>query len=750
MMSLETLDRRHGAVYLFRVLRRQFLHNGLVLTSAVVFGDTVLRRTLAQAAAVAGVGPYGALQPANSDGIQLPVGFTSRLIAVSGQLVASTGHTWHAAPDGGACFPVPGGGWVYVSNSEVGSGGGGVGAVKFDAAANLVDAYSVLSGTSRNCAGGTTSAGAWLSCEENGSAGKVYECNPLTASQGVLRAALGSFNHEAAFVDPTTGFVYLTEDDPSGRFYRFVPTATGDLSSGQLYAANMSAGVLTWVATSAAAPDRQAATTAFSGGEGIWINAGTLYFTTKYDKKVWEVNLATQAISVLYDGNNTPGAALNAVDNVTVHVPSGDVYVAEDGGNMELCLIADINGIDEVAAFLRFVGHDASEVTGPAFSPDHTRLYVSSQRGTNGSTGRTYEVTGPFRTGITPPPPPSETLVAAGSSWHYLDNGTDQATAWRNYYFADSSWAQGAAPLGYGDPMATTLSYGPNSTAKYITSYFRRSFAATHGYATLTLNLRRDDGAVVYINGAEVARSNMPAGAVTSSTLASTAVAGADETTYLVVPISVSLYNGLNVIAVELHQSGGTSSDIGFDLSLVGTGNTGALPSPPPPAGTTTTLAVPTDSYVRDGGSASTNFGSANTLIVRNSSSTGQTRVSYLMVDTSAHGGVLGSATVRVSAKNASTGTTNLHVNAVSSTAWTETGINWNNKPALGAVVGTFTVTSKTAAWKSIDVTGYVNSERAAGRNVVAFAISAPTSSQQVTLSSSEANSLQPQIVLTS
>src|SRR5215211_7976269 len=121
------------------------------------------------------------------------------------------------------------------------------------------------------------------------------------------------------------------------------------------------------------------------------------------------------------------------------------------------------------------------------------------------------------------------TLVPAGATWKYLDNGSDQNTAWRANSFDDAAWAAGPAQLGYGDgDEATVVGFGPNSANKYITTYFRRSFnvADAGAFASLTLRLLRDDGAVIYLNGAEVWRSNMPAGAVGSGTLASVAVGG--------------------------------------------------------------------------------------------------------------------------------------------------------------------------------------------------------------------------------
>ncbi|HEX5886894.1 MAG TPA: fibronectin type III domain-containing protein [Pyrinomonadaceae bacterium] len=166
------------------------------------------------------------------------------------------------------------------------------------------------------------------------------------------------------------------------------------------------------------------------------------------------------------------------------------------------------------------------------------------------------------------------TLVPAGATWKYLDNGSDQGTAWRATSFNDSTWPSGPAQLGYGDgDEATTVGFGPDGNNKFITTYFRRAFSVTNAslFTGLTLRLMRDDGAVVYLNGVEVWRSNMPAGTVGFTTLASVAIAGADESTFVQTTISPALLvSGTNVLAVELHQSGGTSSDISFDLQLIG------------------------------------------------------------------------------------------------------------------------------------------------------------------------------------
>ncbi|MEQ1699632.1 MAG: alkaline phosphatase PhoX [Ilumatobacteraceae bacterium] len=377
--------------------RRAFLRASAVLAGGALIGGSTSRTAYASPAP--GPGPYGPIaSTANTDGLRLPTGFRSRLIAVSGELVGGTSYRWHQLPDGGACAARPEGGWAYLSNGERDGGLGGAGAIAFDASGTIVDAYSVLSRTTRSCSGGMTPWGTYLSGEEHPT-GHVFECDPLRAGQGVLRPLLGTFPHEMIAVDPFTGHVYMVEDHASGRLYRFVPTRRGDLTAGTLFVATVTRGKVTWAPTSATAPNRTAGTTVFNGGEGAWIMRGALYITTKSDVKVYRLDLAGQQLSVIYDHAAVPAATLDAVDNLVGHDPSGDLFVAEDGGNMEIGLLTTV-GPAVVTRFARFSGHDLSEVTGLAFSPDNSRLYVTSQRGTDGATGRTYEISGPFRTQV--------------------------------------------------------------------------------------------------------------------------------------------------------------------------------------------------------------------------------------------------------------------------------------------------------------------------------------------------------------
>jgi hypothetical protein len=169
----------------------------------------------------------------------------------------------------------------------------------------------------------------------------------------------------------------------------------------------------------------------------------------------------------------------------------------------------------------------------------------------------------------------TDTLVAKGSAWRFLDDGSDRGTAWRAAGFNDASWESGPGRLGYGHgDEATVVDFGPDPNNKPCTTYFRRSFNVADAgvYGAVALNLLRDDGAVVYVNGVEVARSNLPAGPITCTTRATMAVGGADETTYhrFDLPPSV-LRTGINVLAVEIHQASRTSLDLAFDLELLAT-----------------------------------------------------------------------------------------------------------------------------------------------------------------------------------
>jgi len=432
--------------------RRQFLRNGLIGAAGVGMLSTV--DMAAVSAAEPGVGPYGSLAGIEPDanGIILPEGFTSRVIATSGDLVPNTSHQWHIFPDGAATFPDGDGGWYYVCNSEVFNfmtdfeGYGGVSSIHFNKKAEIVDAFPILEGSHSNCAGGPTPWGTWLSCEEGFFPplwGKVWECDPTGQNAAIARDAMGYFTHEAVAVDPVDEKLYLTQDKSNGLLYRFTPDSYPDLSSGILEAMYVSDGeYVTWGRvddpSGVSVPTEEQAPGAFitPGGEGIWYHNGWIWFATKTDNRIHGVDLRNQKYELIWDGIDPVTGEMNdrqpltGVDNVTVEEGSGDLFIAEDGGNMELVVISPEG---EVAPFCRLadLAHEGSEMTGPCFNPSRDRLYFSSQRGPSSkrpnevvevyadgeayNAGVTYEISGPFRGRIIPPSPTTTTTTTTAA-----------------------------------------------------------------------------------------------------------------------------------------------------------------------------------------------------------------------------------------------------------------------------------------------------------------------------------------------
>ena len=299
----------------------------------------------------------------------------------------------------------------------------------------------------------------------------------------------------------------------------------------------------------------------------------------------------------------TPAAGLTGTATITLTVSDGaatatDTFLAVVGINTPpvISTVADMSAVsgDTPAPFSITIGDlhtPLANLTVTASSSDSLLLPNNRVTFTGSGAQRTVQLrpvpgesgtatvtlrvsdgsvttTTTFTLTVTPGDP--SLLVHAGTNWRYLDTGANPVN-WQMSGFNDSTWPIGPAQLGFGEGDESTPL---NNNAARKTTYFRRDFRVPDPslYNYLSLRVLRDDGAVVYLNGLEIWRTNIPGGIVNSATDAIVAVIGGDENKFFdFIVRRPPLVTGTNIIAVELHQKGTTSSDLSFDLEARGT-----------------------------------------------------------------------------------------------------------------------------------------------------------------------------------
>ena len=442
--------------------RRAFLQGAVVAGAGAAlagpFGALAARTAGAQPGKPSGAG-YGPLEPVKDQAtglelLLLPRGFEYVSFGWTND-VMSDGRRTPSAHDGMAAFR-DGDLVRLVRNHERGAGtpfapsghtydpsaSGGTTNLVFDPeTATLVESWASLSGTIRNCAGGPTPAGTWLSCEETTDIsaagvrhGYVFEVPAHGVADAVPLTAMGRFSHEAAAIDPATGYVYLTEDAGSSALYRFRPSARDDLAAGGVleamklagttdtrpWATGTSASVEAWVAVGN--PDwgpgepstwNQVAgqgAARISRGEGAWYGNGVVYVVstnggTAGQGQVFALDPAAGTFTCVFASPSS--AVLNAPDNVCVS-PRGGLVLCEDGSGLEF-----LHGLSPSGEIFPFAQNNAvlpasyaatkgysgdftsSEWCGATFEPKIGNwLFANLQ-----SPGITFAITGPWRQG---------------------------------------------------------------------------------------------------------------------------------------------------------------------------------------------------------------------------------------------------------------------------------------------------------------------------------------------------------------
>jgi uncharacterized protein len=390
---------------------------------------------------------YGSLLPDPNGLLELPEGFQYRILSRTGDLMAD-GNPLAGNHDGMAAFPGPRNTTILICNHELSNTSGtevrvpnrydpvsrgGTTTLVIGPNRQLIKQFASLGGTIRNCAGGPTPWGSWITCEENVSVpgspdgstryhGYNFEV-PASATQPVEPVpliAMGRFNHEAVAVDPATGYVYQTEDRGDSLFYRFIPNVPGKLAEGGKLEALVIKGrpqsitnnrgansglypigqkfAVEWVeilnpdpaTDTIRAEGFNAGAAQFSRGEGIWYGNGEIYFCAtnggaNSGGQVWRYIPRDETIDLFVESPSRDD--LEAPDNIVV-APFGDLILCEDGGGENY-----LRGVTPQGELYNFARNalNSSELCGACFSPDGNTMFVNIQ-----SPGIIFAIWGPW------------------------------------------------------------------------------------------------------------------------------------------------------------------------------------------------------------------------------------------------------------------------------------------------------------------------------------------------------------------
>jgi len=334
--------------------------------------------------------------------IRMSSGLSVKSIATTGKQTKyangmESSQGFHGMMDGAGIVPLADGGYVYVSNSEIGSGDGGVYGLYFDKDGDVIDYKTLLSDTTRNCGGGLSPWNTWISCEETGG-GQCWQVDPdpQGANHGNPRETLlggDGGRYETVACDnrrPDRPIFFTTEDHEFGALRKFVAEGNGwdALHNGgsTTFLRILDESTFEWTSNESAASI--SAATYYRNAEGVIYHEGLLYFTAKKTRTLFILNLEKMTYESEKTGLQFSGkGSFNAQpDQIVLGNYKRWIYFTEDGGTTPGVYVRDLDGtyytIFEAIEGSVYSGDDSNssdETVGIALSPDRRKLYAGFQ-----------------------------------------------------------------------------------------------------------------------------------------------------------------------------------------------------------------------------------------------------------------------------------------------------------------------------------------------------------------------------------